>query len=168
MTGMECNQKGADVHSSPAESAYIVLPPGHGKSWHHQRFHFLYEADSVVNCKGTDQLAQKRIVAKQTGDWRDYDLTWTNELKKRLPDTPYLIMVPSDSVGQLLADKCIFKGVLSIGQWEQNLSTRKGSVDKYSKWREEVLNSGAKLFDTNDALNTALYAVINMWCEGKI
>jgi len=136
--------------------AYIVLPPGHGKSYLHGKITGLYEADSLFNCKGNELLTHLRDTAKLTGEWEVYDKAWTLEVKTHMPPDIQVIMVPDDSVGKLLAHKRIFHGVLSISQWEQNLSGRKGSVEKYFDWWMKVYDMGGRVYRTNSELEEAI------------
>jgi len=149
------------------DTAYIVLPPGHGKSYHHLWIPYLYEADSILNCRATSYLAELRELAKYTGDWGPYDNEWTDQIRKHLPEAPYIIMVPDDSVGQKIAKECIFRGVLAHDAWSKNLEHRKGSVREYCHWWEAVRKAGAVVYEGNDELNSAMRSRIYEWLATK-
>lgn len=148
--------------------AYAVLPPGHGKSYLHLKFPWLVEADSLVNCKATKELAEARTLAKETGKWGSYDKMWTDEILKLELGNPLVIMVPDESVGKYLAPVCIFKGVLALDQWAKNLKDRKGTVEKYMYSRDSALRAGAPIYETNDDLASALYLGSMMWMAWTI
>lgn len=147
------------------QMAYAVLPPGHGKSYYHKKYEYMYEADTVFNCRGTQELEVLRAKAKETGDWKECDITWTRELLARLPKTRCVVLVPDDAVGELLGAELIFRGVLTDSQWSENLSRRKGDIVKYSDWRANVLRAGANEYATNFDLESALVKACECWIK---
>jgi hypothetical protein len=136
--------------------AYVVLPPGHGKSHLHQKIEGLYEADTLVNCKATQELADLRKTAKETNGWHDYDHAWVKEIKKVLPDDLRIIMVPADTVGRLVTGYRLFSGVLKEEAWTKNLKNRKGSVEEYHEYWVQIYAEGADLYGCNEDLEHAL------------
>lgn len=143
--------------------AYIVLPPGHGKSYLHLRIEGLLEADTLIPCRSTPLLSDLRTKAKQSGRWEDYDREWAREIKEVLPAKRCVLMVPSGDVGKLLGNKCLLKGVLTPPQWKENLASRGDSVVKYQWAWESALAEGAQLYSTNEELEQQILERTSKW-----
>lgn len=146
---------------------YIVLPPGHGKSYRHAQNFELKEADSLVNCKATMELCHKRAVAKLDGDWNAYDKLWADMIKDVMPKYDFIIMVPDAAVGAMFNGDCLFHGVLSDRQWAENLKHRKGTVDEYRLYKDKLLAAGAQEFESNQDLDRAIYQIVRDWREAR-
>lgn len=140
---------------------YVVLPPGHGKSYMHGKIDGVYEADTLINCKATETLRQLRKQAKMTDEWTDYDSAWTSLIKEVLPDDTQVILVPDDRVGVKFCQSCIFRGVLTQTAWEENLRNRKGSTVEYNRWWTNVKDAGAVTYESNLELENALRSAIS-------
>jgi hypothetical protein len=136
---------------------YVVLPPGHGKSYYHAKFEGIYEADTVWPYNATPELIALRKDAWSTGDWGKYDSLWADGIMSHMPADTIVLMVPAHSVGVLVAQKFIFSAVLSLEAWERNLRFRKGSVAKYLPCYELAKKSGARTYEDNERLETALW-----------
>lgn len=148
--------------------AFVVLPPGHGKSHLHQLYPYLYEADTLVNCKATDALKTLRKDAKMSGEWEIYDKEWVAELEKVMPVGPVVIMVPSHSVGLLLKAEFIFAGVLALDQWARNLENRKGSIEEYAWCRDQVKAIGAQTYESNADLQAEIMDAVEFWHDSVL
>jgi len=116
--------------SSPCKGAYIILPPGHGKSVLHSPSAGLYEADQLVAWRGTDALSKYRDEAKVSGDWALYDREWGKLLREALPKGG-LLMVPARQVGEAAGLVYWGAGRLPLERWGKNFENRKGDPDKY-------------------------------------
>jgi hypothetical protein len=142
---------------------YAVLPPGHGKSYYHKQGGMFVEADSLVGCKSTPELARLRQEAKLSGSWDTYDKAWTEALEPHIPPGPVVIGVPDASLGKLLRANPVFSGVLAHAQWAENLKNRKGSVMEYLPYWEKVYAEGAEIYETNEDLMWALKVDMDDW-----
>jgi len=127
--------------------AYVVLPPGHGKSYHAARDSKLLEADVVYHPSRSFQLSAMREEAKTTNDWTQFDKRWGQLLTERLEEDS-LIMVPSITIGQ--GEKWLYLGsaALNFDQWKQNLENRKGTTLKYRTLWESAALTG-NVFTSN-------------------
>lgn len=157
----------APIIRKQKEFAYVVLPPGHGKSYLHRQIPGVYEADSLVNCRATPKLSELRANAKLSGKWDEYDKEWVEELKAVLPEDLLVIMVPDHSIGKLLTHNFIFAGVLDHKAWAKNLEHRKGSVEEYRTWWQNVYDSGAEKFESNQDSEAALKSSISKFTDSQ-
>jgi hypothetical protein len=139
---------------------YVVLPPGHGKSYYHKKFKGIYEADSLAPYNATKELVELRKRAKQSGDWTEYDKLWSVQVINAMPDDTIVIMVPSREIGELVAKSHVFSGVLEHVAWAENLKGRKGSIKEYAYSWDAARASGAKVYMTNEQLEIALWQSI--------
>lgn len=146
---------------------YIILPPGHGKSYRHTDHMELKEADTIVGCKSTVELCHRRSVAKLDGNWEPYDTLWTDMIKEVMPKYDFILMVPDASVGAKFGGSCLFHGVLSDKQWAENLKNRKGTVEEYRPYKDKLLNAGAEEFKSNHDLDRAIDKVLRDWREAR-
>jgi hypothetical protein len=141
--------------------AYIVMPPGHGKSYHHNALEGLLEADSVYNCKSDKELAALRKAAKTTGEWETYDAEWAKRLLPLFPKRPCVIMVPSEDVGDALGAIWLGSAQLSEPQWAENLAKRSRTPADYD-WGT-LRGNDSLLFTNNNDLSTWLLYTAEAW-----
>lgn len=144
-------------------SGYIVLPPGHGKSYRHLSESWLLEADTVVNCKATLQLQTLRKDAKRTGSWDEYDECWVDQLRKELLGMTVFLMVPSKSIGEKLGFQYYGAAVLHRSEWENNLGARGDIADKFAWTLENTLHLNPTMCQTNQDLDAWISRKYNDW-----
>lgn len=136
---------------------YVVLPPGHGKSFLHLREPWLLEADKIYDCEGDDVLKELRLRAKNSGYWNRYNQEWAGRLKRHKPNTEdrLIIMVPSREIGQAIGGDLVFAGCLCLSQWQKNLDDRNEKITKYVQaWDGAVEYS--KVYSNNNELQYAM------------
>jgi hypothetical protein len=143
--------------------AYIVLPPGHGKTTRHGTPSYLLEADTLVPCRSTPTLNNLRTEAKKTNTWEEYDKEWARLLKEALGEQKAIIMVPSQSVGEALGAKFLGTGVLIEEVWEQNLSSRGDSAEKFRWSYDPIINTSYYLAQSNADLSQWILSVCEEW-----
>lgn len=149
--------------SHPDQVGYVVMPPGHGKSYLHSPALRLLEADTLIDCKGTPFLRVLREEAKKTGDWDRYDREWGMEITKRLPRGKVVVMVPSHRVGVLSGWTCLSAVTLTDEAWSLNLTNRQGSIEKYSQCRSMALAHGGLVFSSNRDLSAHVLTAARNW-----
>lgn len=149
------------------QRGYIVLPPGHGKSFRHKTIPNYFDVEAFVGPRTTRGLARLRSKAKQSGDWAEYDKLWATKLEEVLPTGRFVLGVPSDSIGQLLNGTRIFAGVLEDSQWAENLQNRKGSIAEYRNYWQHVKDLGAETYPDNESLDQAIKDAIDVWWYTK-
>lgn len=149
------------------QRGYIVLPPGHGKSFRHKKIPNYIDAEALVACRATRELFWLRSEAKRSGNWTAYDKLWAAKLEEVLPTGRFVIGVPSDSIGKLLNGNLIFAGVLEDFQWAQNLQDRKGSIAEYRHYWQQVRDLGADIYSDNESLDQAIKDAIDEWWHEK-
>jgi hypothetical protein len=142
---------------------YIVLPPGHGKSYRHSPLRNLLEADSLVPCKSTTSLIIARKKAKLHGNWLEYDTLWASMILETLPPGRVVLMVPTNSVGISLGGTFLGAAVLNLTVWSNNLKNRVGDPVKYASVREEALLGGARVFESNEELTEWVDRTVTNW-----
>lgn len=142
---------------------YIVLPPGHGKSYRHDPSRKLLEAGSLVGCKSTNELAALRKVAWETNDWSKYDPLWGSEIQRHLPTGRCVVMIPASSVGNIQGWVRLGSARLCLDEWESNLRFRKGSVAQYRASWEAVAKEGGAQLDSNQGLDEWVNARLAEW-----
>lgn len=138
---------------------FVVLPPGHGKSYIHGRLAGVFEADTVVPCKSTPLLIQLRREAKVSRNWSAYDAEWTRLLNMALPDTPSVVLVPATSVGHAGGWTCLGGAVLQYHVWVENLKSRGDDVGWFLTSWQDTLHEYGLVFDTNSDLQVWLSKV---------
>jgi len=141
--------------------AHIVMPPGHGKSYYHVKIPGLVEADTIYNYRGDEELSLLRTDARQTGNWEHYDRQWAARILPQLTGNFWIIMVPSDTVGQMLGGTLLTKIQLRDSQWSENLKQRGKSVKDYEYVR--LKGSDVHFFETNIEVESHLQDVIKDW-----
>jgi len=141
--------------------AHIVMPPGHGKSHYHNRMPGLVEADTIYNYRGDTELSFLRTVARRTENWEEYDRQWANRILSKLSGNFWIIMVPSDTVGQLLGGTLLTKIQLTDHQWNENLKKRGKSVQDYEYAR--LTGSDVHIFNTNIEIESHIQDIIKAW-----
>lgn len=156
-------------HRFTRRIGYLVIPPGCGKSHHHLKIPGLLEADGIFDCKGTPELKRLRAIAKETGDWTNYDAAWSVELLKRLPIGKCLIMVPHESIGQLIGGEYLGSAKLEEQQWALNLKCRGKRLEDYAYTATQIQHF--RSFPSNDMMSNWImtYArshLRNVWCDG--
>jgi hypothetical protein len=140
---------------------YIVMPPGHGKTYHHGSIQELYEADQICDCRGDETLAMLREEARRVGYWGYYDEEWSSRISRRLKNTPCVIMVPAVSIGERIGGTHLGTAQLRDKQWQENINLRGKTVSDYEYARQvgsEVIN-----FDTNEQLSSWLRETAYQW-----
>lgn len=158
---------GSNLDYTHWQRGYIVLPPGHGKSFRHKMIPNYIDAEALVACRATRELTKLRSEAKLSGNWTEYDKLWAAKLEKVLPTGRFVIGVPSDSIGQLLNGTFVFAGVLEDSQWTKNLQDRKGSIAEYRQYWQHVRDLGAGVYPDNESLDQAIKDAIDEWWHGK-
>jgi len=145
--------------------AYLVLPPGHGKTVRHSPAFGLYEADQVVNCRGTPELSRRRDEARTTGHWAMYDALWGYLLYVSTPSHS-VVMVPTTGVGVAMGATFLGAAYLPMEQWECNLLARAGSPDKYMGCYQDAQQVGV-VMNTNEKLTTYVLERLTLWRRGS-
>jgi len=140
---------------------YIILPPGHGKSYLHDPTIDLYEADSVVPNKATKELREKRKRAKITGDWSDYDTCWATLLVKALPEDG-VVLVPADQVGQAIRAVRLGACYLDESVWAENFRDRPDTAEKHIAAWEEAKRLGTFMRTNRDTTHW-VHSLVNAW-----
>jgi len=141
--------------------AHIVMPPGHGKSHHHNKIPDLVEADTIYNYRGDAELSSLRTIARETGNWVKYDRQWADRILSRLIGNFWIVMVPSDIVGQLLGSTLLTKVQLTEHQWSENLKKRGKSTNDYDY--AKLTGPDVHFFNTNVEVESHLQDVIRTW-----
>jgi len=142
---------------------FLVLPPGHGKSYHHSSIPGLIEADTMYDCRGDDELKELRLRARITSDWSNYDEAWANRLKSIVKDDNWVIMVPNRAIGDRLNGTCLGIGQLSNDQWDVNLKKRGKTSKDYEYGRQIGLD--VTTFETNLDLHEWIVTRANKWLK---
>jgi len=141
--------------------AYIVMPPGHGKSHYHDKIPGLVEADTLYNYRGDEELSVLRTNARITGNWEKYDRQWAARILPHLTGNFWIVMVPSDTVGEMLGGTLLTKIQLDDHQWSENLKHRGKSVRDYEYAR--LTGSDVQFFKTNVEIESHIQDVIKSW-----
>jgi len=149
---------------------FLVLPPGHGKSFLHKKLPGLLEGDSIVDCR-TGLLSSLRDNAKASSspmsqEWANYDHLWSEMIQAALSPGKYVIMVPSISVGRAAGWIYLGSAALTLEQWKENLQTRKGDPIKYHECYQQIKANGGQIFPSNKALETWVTQVATTWISG--
>jgi hypothetical protein len=143
---------------------FVVMPPGHGKSYRHLSLPGLVEADTLVDCKATENLRRERVRAKEIGYWKEYDNIWANAIAEKLEDgARYVVMVPAIEVGEVLGWTYLGSAVLSDIQWEVNTKSRPGFFAKWGWIKRKSLEDGAIQLQSNDDLTNWLANITKEW-----
>jgi len=164
-------EDGSTTHENEvdlAQVAFVVVPPGHGKSFLHGGFPGLVEADSVINNKGNSELTSLRIEARRSGMWDTYDKHWSACIQSRLTRAPWVVMVPAYAVGAAAGWTYLGGAALDKLVWEQNLRGRKGSVAKYQGTWDDAVKHSARFCSDNDQVNSHIVGLAIMWIEGVV
>jgi hypothetical protein len=147
--------------------AYLVMPPGHGKSYLQARIPNLLEADTLTPNKATPLLRELREEAKRGQDWAHYDREWTRELKTRIPLGRWVVMVPAREVGVEAGWVYLGTLVLERTQWVSNFMKRPDSWEKHIKCRERALEEGGILLATNGEMEERVRQEVEGWIQGE-
>jgi len=149
--------------ANPKSVAYVVMPPGHGKSYMHTRIPRLVEADSIFDCRGDETLEKLRKEARATGNWSRYDSEWANRIAVRLTEHRWILMVPANSVGQIVGEKCLGQFQLTNDAWDANVACRgKSNLDyEYARLRSPQV----QYFQSNNDLSETVIAVSIQWLK---
>lgn len=142
---------------------FLVLPPGHGKSYHHSSIPGLVEADTIYDCRGDDELKELRLRARITSDWSNYDEAWASRIKVIIGDNNWVIMVPNRAIGDKLNGTCLGIGQLSNNQWDINLKKRGKTSRDYEYSRQ--IGPEVVTFETNLDLHDWIVTKVNKWFE---
>lgn len=129
---------------------YIILPAGHGKSHNYLQIPGLVEADSILNCNGTTYLQLLRDNAKRTGNWESYDKEWGTQIRARLTDFNWVVMVPAKEVGEAMGGEFLGSATLYREAWKENLKSRNKKPDDY-RWGT-IQADAMWIFSTNNVL----------------
>jgi len=129
---------------------YIVLPPGHGKSYHYYQLGNLLGAGSLISCKSTTSPIIARKKVKLHSNWLEYDTLWASMILEILPPGRVVPMVPTSSVGISLGGTFLGAAVLDLTVWSHNLKNRVGDPVKDTSVMEEALLGGARVFESNE------------------
>jgi len=143
------------------ELAYIVMPPGHGKSYNHLSVPGLIEADTVYNCKGDSELQLLRKTAKSSAEWDEYDTQWAQRLLNAIPGGRWVVMVPSQDVGEKLGAVCLGNARLCREVWAENLESR-GKIPEDYNWGT-ARDEDCTMFTSNNDLQMWLRAITDAW-----
>jgi hypothetical protein len=146
-----------------ANLAFIVMPPGHGKSHLHQMLPYLFEADGLVDCKATESLRVERKLAKTTGEWGVYNTLWCSALMQALPDGPTVLLVPERNIGDIIGGIYLGSHALHFKAWAANLEGRKGSIKEYLDIWALAVNDNGKLHTSNSDLMTSVIEQATEW-----
>lgn len=135
------------------------MPPGTGKSYYHRKLHpDLIEADTLHDYKTDSSLVDKRMAAKLTNDWSEYDIEWATKLKLKITKRS-ILMVPSENIGRQMNGKYLGTLCLSHQAWESNLSKREQTFDKFTECYN-IAFPKAMVYNSNMELETALVFLI--------
>jgi len=152
-------------NSNSKNLAYIVLPPGHGKSVLHNPSVMLFEADQLVNYKDIPTLVRLRKEARVCGDWSQFDFAWGLLLAKNCPDGG-VVMVPHTAVGQAMSATKLGSIWLDMDNWRCNFDNRSGDPEKYLDCWDDARQGGTFSPD-NQATTRAVYALLENWSFQK-
>nr|WSP06972.1 hypothetical protein [Gnomoniopsis castaneae chrysovirus 1] len=134
---------------------YMVLPPGHGKSYMMSKelgSYGLVEADGVIDCRGTQELSDLKDAAQVSGNWSQYDNLWSSEINSKIKGKRCVVMVPSSTVGEAGGWHKVGTYLLTLDAWAANLMTRKGDMYKYRKQYSQAQLDGGRVFKDMDGL----------------
>lgn len=109
-----------------ARVAYIVVPPGTGKTALCRAVDTVREANGVCDFTAVPQLMTVRERAAVTGDWSVFNRAWAVQLRARCEDGD-VILVPDAVIGELMGAQFIGAYCLSINEWRGRFGAR---VDK--------------------------------------
>jgi hypothetical protein len=140
---------------------FVIMPPGCGKSHYHTKIPGLIEADSVYDCRGNPFLHNLRNKARETGNWKEYDKAWANEIKLRLTGHLWVIMVPSMSVGIALGAQHLSCLTLDENVWNKNLEVRGKTSDDYQYALNDL--GGGLRCPSNESLKEHLFTTAQTW-----
>lgn len=145
--------------------AFVVMPPGHGKSFYHNPSLGIIEADTLVPCRSTIGLLTLRTEAKRTDNWVSYDMLWTTLLTEALKDytNPIILLVPSAKVGHHGGWVDLGGLLLSEPCWERNFQHRPDSHVKWIPCWETERGRGGQVCASNSELSTRLTAKLDFW-----
>lgn len=132
--------------------AFIVMPPGHGKSMLHSPARNLYEADQLVPYVNDEHLTKLRKEAKAAGNWDLFDQEWGAQLALRLPSNS-ILMVPHRNIGMAAGLTYLGACYLHTSTWTENLKNRKGSVEKYRSCRYDAEQDGELMLTNTHTVN---------------
>lgn len=144
---------------------YIVLPPGHGKTYRHNPRMNLLEIDSLVHYKATPELVDYRKRAKETHCWGDYDKLRASLVCPLLPDEKCVVMVPSYLVGSVSGWQFLGGAALSKGQWEENMKNRSDDTKQWEYAWEAVISSGGEVIENNNDLDSWIEETRTNWVD---
>jgi hypothetical protein len=149
--------------------AYIVLPPGHGKSFWHLYVPGLLEADSVFPCRATQILSDLRTQAKKSGEWDQYDEEWSNQLKTRIEkgEERAVVMVPSWKVGEKAGWTDLGTLLLTKEVWAKNFDLRKDTHEKHEECWQEGYERGAQVYESLWELGEEIKKRADQWLRRK-
>jgi hypothetical protein len=138
---------------------FIVMPPGTGKSHYHRKLHpDLIEADALHDYRTDSSLTDKRMAAKLTNDWSEYDIEWAGKLKAKITKRS-ILMVPNENIGRQINGKYLGTLCLSHQAWESNLSMRNQTHSKFTECYN-IAFPKAVVYNSNMELQTALVFLI--------
>jgi len=152
-------------HSSEMENniAYLVLPPGHGKSWRHNSTLGLIEADSIFDCRGDKELKLLRSAARKSNNWGKYDKEWSIRILARLTPHKWIVMVPACAIGELLSPVCLGVFQLDPVEWDENL-THRGKTHVHYEYTRETQVEPTQVKD-NKELDEIIKDVCSAWLK---
>jgi hypothetical protein len=103
----------------------IVVPPAQGKSYMMKRGlpPHIREADSIVHCKATPELACLRQEARLTGDWASYDQCLSSLLVQGCRSGD-IVMVAAAPLAKAMGAEVVGVYVSTPSLWESNIKAR--------------------------------------------
>jgi hypothetical protein len=150
---------------SNSNVGFVVLPPGHGKSHHHNTSLGLYTIDSLVVRESSPYLLATKKYAHKSGDWSHHNLEWARLLNDALEDETrrILVMVPHASIGKAAGWADCGGLILEQDQWAQNFVARSDSSDNYQGlWFAEMKRGGRMVLNNKD-LGARLLEIFYDW-----
>lgn len=150
-----------------ADIAFIVMPPGHGKSYLHTSIPGLVGIDDIVQCRSTPELSRLRSEAKASGDWSHYDALYAKVFLTRLTAGRWVVMVPAKELGLALGGKHILSAILDDSEWGRNLEHRSATMDKYKPYRDTISKDECLLFFNNATLAKVVHIAAKDWLSGE-
>lgn len=103
----------------------------------------MQEADDICHPRRTQELSDLRSQAKQTGDWKQYDILLSREILTRVSPKTRVILLASSDLANALNLEVLGSVVLDMPLWSANVASRNEDVMKYLDHYNKAIIEGA-------------------------
>lgn len=141
--------------------AYVVLPPGTGKSYLVKSGLKAKEADDLHQPFDAERLAVLRKEARLGGDWTRHNREWCLSMIANVKDGD-VILVPDDDIGSLMGGIRLGAHCVRRRTWVSNLKQRGEGTQPYQECYDRCFKIGAEHED-NAALAQAVRSNCKEW-----